>query len=344
MIEALFKAGLRRYCFGGGLASKQGIISDLSKSFAGVKLIDEAGHFFANILDKNAAGHKREIGSTLTQLSTSATKVFFDDTKAADRDPDTVIYDTPHPCYCLFATTIKSAFWGAMHTGNADDGSLARFMLFEAPDLCPDPVLEIEPIETRLDAIAARLQELIVGPGVEPTEFALSAALSAMQAQFTTSGKKTTRTFHVPNVPVVPMSDGAKALDHRPLLGVVEDVHVVETLHRPASVATLPAVLSPEPDPTPEPAAWLLEKVPAGQRPYWSEQLRQDWAQSERRLLRHAASLHVIDDDTKPPPLIFPHLYPTEQMQIPEMIFRCADRILLSISMHVASLQPALVA
>jgi hypothetical protein len=221
-IEALFQAGLRQYCYGSGIASKQGIISDLTKSFSGVKLIDEAGHFFGGILDKNAAGFRRDIGATLTMLSTSATKVFFDDTKAADRDPDTIIYDTPHPCYCLFATTIKGAFWASMSSGSADDGSLARFILFEASDVCPDPVFDIEPIERRLDSIAAKLRELVVGPGIMPTDFAVAAALGSMKARFTGEGKNRARTFDVPDVPVVPMTNEARGLDRKLLLAEVE--------------------------------------------------------------------------------------------------------------------------
>ncbi|MFL5332057.1 MAG: hypothetical protein ACJ8H8_02525, partial [Geminicoccaceae bacterium] len=63
----------------------------------------------------------------------------------------------------------------------------------------------------------------------------------------------------------------------------------------------------------PEPATWLLGKVPAGQHPYWSEVLLQDRTEGNRRLLRYATSLHVVEDKTRPLPLIFPHLYAIER-------------------------------
>jgi hypothetical protein len=141
------------------------------------------------------------------------------------------------------------------------------------------------------------------------------------------------------------------ALDLAPLLGAVEDVRLVETLHRPmdppAPVTTLPAVPSPEldeadtlrepaPEPVqghprcqevevppplePEPATWLLGKVPASERPYWREQLLQDRAQGERRLLRRAASLNVVQDASQLPPLILPNLRPAGRMRLPDML------------------------
>jgi hypothetical protein len=124
----------------------------------------------------------------------------------------------------------------------------------------------------------------------------------------------------------------AATLDLEPVLGDVEDVRIVETLRRP--VAAPPTAPPPEldaagtilgptpasgcghdhcrevehPPPQPEPALWLLGKVPVGERPYWGHQLLHDRAQSERRLLRRAASLHVVQDANPPPLLIFPHL------------------------------------
>ena len=114
------------------------------------------------------------------------------------------------------------------------------------------------------------------------------------------------------------------------MLGDVEDVRIVETLRRP--VAAPPTAPPPEldaagtilgptpasgsgqdhcqegkfPPPQPEPTLWLLGKVPVGERPYWGHQLLHDRARSERRLLRRAASLHVVQDANPPPLLIFP--------------------------------------
>jgi hypothetical protein len=175
IISALDRAGLGRYYHGRDMASAQGIIANLSGFFAGVALVDEAGHFFANIMGERAPAHLKAIASLLTELSTSAAGMFMDAARAANKDPDTIRYDIPDPCFGLFATTVAEPLWAALNSGHAIDGFLARFLMFETPLNYPDPQFGAGAVEERIGEIAGSLRRLVVGPGVQPTDLAVNA-------------------------------------------------------------------------------------------------------------------------------------------------------------------------
>jgi hypothetical protein len=121
-------------------------LANLANFFCGVMLVDEVGHVLAGVMGERAPPHLRAIASLLTELSTSASGLFLDDARAANRDPDAVRYDVPDPCFGLFATTVPEPLWAALNSGHAIDGFLARFLLFETPVNYPDPVFDAEPL------------------------------------------------------------------------------------------------------------------------------------------------------------------------------------------------------
>lgn len=213
VIKALTAAGLDRFYHGRSIASAQGLVGTLASFYSGVMLLDEAGLFFANMMDARAPSHLRAIGSLLMELSTSAAGTFYDAARAADRDPDAVRYDIPDPCFSLFATTVPEPFWQALNSGSADSGFLARFLLFETRVNYPDPQFDTPPLGEGLNSLVPRLRQMAVGPNSAVTEFSMAAALGARQPRWDTAGDKKTRRIVEPDVPEVPMSREAVAVD-----------------------------------------------------------------------------------------------------------------------------------
>lgn len=228
VIKALSHAGLDRFYHGRSIASAQGIIGSLSAFYSGVMLLDEAGLFFAGMMDARAPAYIRNIGALLMELSTSASITFHDAAKAGDRDPDTVRYDIPDPCFNLFATTVPEPFWDALNSGAADGGFLARFLLFETPLNYPDPQFDIAPMDEGLDAISAQMRQMAAGPGVRATDLSVAAALGALQPRWEKNGDKRIRLITSPEVPVVPMSACAVAADRELAMAEVQRKRALE--------------------------------------------------------------------------------------------------------------------
>jgi hypothetical protein len=81
-----------------------------------------------------------------------------------------------------------------------------------------------------------------------------------------------------------------------------------------------------------DPAAWMIAKVPLGERARWRDRLRRERAQGELRLLRRAASLNVVRDDAAAaPPLLLPDLSPIQVAAVPvlDVVLATAGRVLL---------------
>lgn len=213
VMKALRHAGLKDYLHAPGLASAQGLMGSLSNFFAGVSLIDEAGHFFGNIMNDRSPTHLREIGRKLMLLATGANDVIEDDARASVRDQNAVRYDIPHPCYCLYATTVPEPFWAAMGTGETNDGFLARILMMQSPLNYPAPSRETERVEARLDDIAGQLRRIVVGPGVEVTDLGVTHAVGKMKPIWQGEPPRQTRVIHEPTVPEVAVTaDGDEAI------------------------------------------------------------------------------------------------------------------------------------
>lgn len=213
VVKALSYAGLEKFYHGRSIASAQGLIATLANFHSGAMLLDEAGLFFANMMDQRAPAHLRAIGSLLMELSTSASTIFYDAARSADRDPDAIRYDIPDPCFNLFATTVPEPFWQALNSGSADGGFLARFLMFETPVNYPDPQFDVPPVEEGLETLSPRMRQMVAGPNIEATDLAVSARLGALQPRW--DGEKKVRRINLPDVPVVPMSADALAVDRR---------------------------------------------------------------------------------------------------------------------------------
>src|SRR5688572_33234953 len=91
-------------------------------------LVDEIGHVLAGVMGERAPPHLRAIASLLTELSTSASGMFMDDARAANREPDAVRYDVPDPCFSLFATCVSEPLCADLNSVRAIYGFLARFL------------------------------------------------------------------------------------------------------------------------------------------------------------------------------------------------------------------------
>jgi hypothetical protein len=93
MAAALREAGLEAYFLGRDMASAQGIHGALANQFCGVMMVDEVGLVLSNAMHDRAPSHLRAIAKLLMELATSATGVFLDEARGANRDPDVVRFD-----------------------------------------------------------------------------------------------------------------------------------------------------------------------------------------------------------------------------------------------------------
>jgi hypothetical protein len=135
--RAFTAAGLGGFLGGNKLASGSGLLSAVYRHPAILFQQDEFGMFLSSITDrKRAPKHLAEIIDHLTELYTSADAVFLG-TEYADQK-ERPRRDIIEPCVCLHGTTTPGAFWSALQSGNAADGSLARFLLFSTEESYPD--------------------------------------------------------------------------------------------------------------------------------------------------------------------------------------------------------------
>lgn len=156
--RALIDAGLGRYLGGETLASGSALISAVAAHPSRLFQIDEFGHFVAAVLDpKSHAHHRREIMTQLTTLWSSAGEVVIGTEYANQKERPRV--DLIEPCVCVYGSTVPMTFWRTMHTGTVSDGSLARFLVFQADENFPDEQRPAS-LEDGLAEIARKLKAL----------------------------------------------------------------------------------------------------------------------------------------------------------------------------------------
>jgi hypothetical protein len=208
-------AGVKEYLFGRAFASQQGITGKMANQFSGVFLVDEMGHVLRAVMSERSPAYLRGIANTIMELATSATGMYIEDARLGDREAGRVPYDIPDPCLNMFATTTPHTLWGALTSGSALDGFLARWVLFETPLNYPDPQFDCEPLERRLPDLAAMIQQIVVGPGLEVNEISLASGKSKMMPIMEESdlGQEKIRRVEVPDVYIVPMTEMAKEVD-----------------------------------------------------------------------------------------------------------------------------------
>jgi len=136
------------------IASGPGLLTEVTRSPSILFQIDEFGAFLMGIANKQKAPrHLTEILDNMTQLFTSADKVFRGTAYADQKErPKKEIIQ---PCMSIYGTTVPSNFWKALESNSAVDGSLARFLVVESENNYPDdrPVNDAEPSEEMIDLL-----------------------------------------------------------------------------------------------------------------------------------------------------------------------------------------------
>jgi len=127
--------------------------------------LDEFGMFLHAVANRTSGNHYlTQILDNLTELFTTSNDVFRGTEYADQRNRPR--FDIVQPNVCLYGTTTPQVFWRALQSGNAVDGSLARFLVFESKDSYPDSqeLIEIPPPE-ELVSLLARIMEPIGATG-----------------------------------------------------------------------------------------------------------------------------------------------------------------------------------
>jgi hypothetical protein len=138
VITTLFlQAGLSRFIGGNKLVSGSGLLTALYRSPSSLFQIDEFGRFLKHVTNpRMSSKFVAEIWDNLTELSTSAHRPFAGGEYANQQDNPRK--DIMQPCCVMHATTVPKHFWDALRGGSADDGSLARWLLFPTDDPVPE--------------------------------------------------------------------------------------------------------------------------------------------------------------------------------------------------------------
>lgn len=178
--KLLYAAGLKDYLGGGRIASGSGLLTAMERHPCKLFLLDEMGKFIKSVTAPKVGTHREEIWTFITELYTSSDSVFlgseYADQNAKPRG------DIEQPCLCIWGVTVPGAFWNALGSGDKEDGSLARFLIFKATDDYPDRNKQAGHIEVTESLIAA-LQSIVAGvnaadlpplPGVQPDVYTVS--------------------------------------------------------------------------------------------------------------------------------------------------------------------------
>ena len=161
---ALGYAGLTQYLGGEKLASDQSIYSSIEMHPARLFQFDEFGHMIAGLVSRNAPGHKQGIVAAMTSIYTSPNTVLPGTEYAHQKGQDgKKRVDIHQPHMCVYGSTVASRLWEAMRSTNSDDGSLARYLVFQAIDDNPDYNHDPEPISSIASALVERLQAIAAG-------------------------------------------------------------------------------------------------------------------------------------------------------------------------------------
>lgn len=115
---------------GDKIASGSGLLSAINRSPSILFQIDEFGAVLRGIANvERAPAHLAEVLFYLTQMFTSSGGIFKGIEYANQKERPRVILH--QPCVSLYGTTVQSHFWKALENNNAEDGSIARFLILE---------------------------------------------------------------------------------------------------------------------------------------------------------------------------------------------------------------------
>lgn len=124
----LHAAELSRYLGGNDIASPQGLLAALQMHAAKLYQLDEFGHWLAVTVGPKAAAHRVALGKLVTELFSTAHATHegtdYADPKARPRVP------VHQPTTCFHCTSTGDQLWRALSSGAAEDGFLARWLVF----------------------------------------------------------------------------------------------------------------------------------------------------------------------------------------------------------------------
>jgi hypothetical protein len=118
--------------------SDAGIHSAVYRQNCIVYLIDEIGAFVEAVLrSRDSNVFFARIMDKLTTFWSSADSIVKGPHRAEHRDPTAVREDINQPCVGVYGSTVPQRLWSVLSSGNFTDGSIPRFLLFDAGGFIP---------------------------------------------------------------------------------------------------------------------------------------------------------------------------------------------------------------
>ncbi|MER2528718.1 MAG: DUF3987 domain-containing protein [Candidatus Competibacter denitrificans] len=201
-VKKLLKvAGLTARLGGENLASDSGLLGAVYRQPACLFQIDEFGRVLKTLSQPEKA-HLYAIPTALMQLYSAANSLFLGKEYAhGDRK------DIDQPCACLYGTTVPAHFFAALTHDQAQDGFLARFLIFQGSDDPPEqdtrPTPPPDDLVAFVQALAGRPRNphpqgnldavLGIDPPILPYEPDAKAALDALLREMTAGRKQQQR-------------------------------------------------------------------------------------------------------------------------------------------------------
>lgn len=159
IVKAFAAAGLRQHIGAEEVMSAAGLVSAVREQPSILYLLDEFGHMFRGFIDPRAPRHIADIGSTFTKLFTSSAGDYlgrdYADRKLTPRAP------IVEPCVSLYGTATHRQFLETLRSDKIDDGTLARFIVYDAGDTIPPSRGECDFSAPAPETVVAALRRLV---------------------------------------------------------------------------------------------------------------------------------------------------------------------------------------
>ena len=123
-------------CFGAEKVTGRAAIERvLAWRHSSLFLIDEFGLFMQAIFSDNAPKHAVETMTAFMEIYTSSGGPYFGQDKASLREQER--FEIDQPCCSIYGTSTPDTFWSSLNSGKIRDGSMNRFVVFNALDNRP---------------------------------------------------------------------------------------------------------------------------------------------------------------------------------------------------------------
>ena len=146
------------------LSSRSAIERTISATPSAIYLIDEFGHYISSIMNPNSNSHLRDVSSMFLELYGSSSSRFFGTDKANSKENPR--FEIDQPSANIYGTSTPDSFWESLTSKAVRDGSLNRFLIFNAPHERPE-VNEAELIRTlpaNITNVAQQMASLSINP------------------------------------------------------------------------------------------------------------------------------------------------------------------------------------